>query len=139
MHHTLLATSNPFCAIKQLLEYLSRHQNDANACMANNLKSIPPAAFYTAMPQLVSRVIHDDKETALVVQGILKRVLAKFPQQAMWPLAWLKGSKNDERLAIGEDIFKDAQKSLSKQNQKAMYNLLTVSSSLFKYLTELAK
>jgi hypothetical protein len=75
--------------------------------MANNLKVIPASAFYTAMPQLVSRVIHVDKDTAYVVQGILKRVLVKFPQQAMWPLAWLKGSKKPERLQIGEEIFKE--------------------------------
>lgn len=106
--------------------------------MANNMKAIPQASFYTAMPQLVSRVIHDDKETALVVQGILKRVLIKFPQQAMWPLAWLKGSRNAERLTIGEEIFKDAQRALNKANQKTMYKLLSASSGLFKFLQEVA-
>ena len=117
---------------------LSRHQNEANTFMANNIKSIPPASFYTAMPQLISRVIHDDKETALVVQGILRRVLAKFPQQAMWPLAWLKGSRNADRMRIGEHIFKEAQKSLVKQNQKTSHKMLEASSSLFRYLQELA-
>jgi ATP adenylyltransferase/5',5'''-P-1,P-4-tetraphosphate phosphorylase II len=117
---------------------LARNQNEANLCMANNMKAIPQASFYTAMPQLVSRVIHDDKETALVVQGILKRVLIKFPQQAMWPLAWLKGSRNAERLTIGEEIFKDAQRALNKANQKTMYKLLSASSGLFKFLQEVA-
>jgi serine/threonine-protein kinase ATR len=106
--------------------------------MASNLKSIPPSAFYTAMPQLIARVIHDDKETALVVRGILKRVLTKFPQQAMWPLAWLKGSRNPERLKIGEEIFKDAEKNLSKANRKTMQKLLSGAGSLFKYLQDLA-
>lgn len=116
---------------------LSRHKNEANACMASNLKVIPAAAFYTAMPQLISRVIHTDKETSLVVQNILKRVLVKFPQQAMWPLAWLKGSKKPERLQIGENIFKEAQKTFDKGN-KSMQKLLAETSSLFKFLKDLA-
>jgi hypothetical protein len=118
-------------------ELLNKNKNDANKCMANNLKVIPASAFYTAMPQLVSRVIHVDKDTAYVVQGILKRVLVKFPQQAMWPLAWLKGSKKPERLQIGEEIFKEAQKNLSK-NHKNMEKLLQEASRLFKFLKDLA-
>ena len=105
--------------------------------MANNLKVIPAAAFYTAMPQLISRVIHVDKETSLVVQGILRRVLIKFPHQAMWPLAWLKGSKKPERLDIGEEIFNEAQKVFSK-NHKSMQKLLAGASGLFKFLKEMA-
>lgn len=101
------------------------------------MKGIPAVAFYTAMPQLISRVIHDDEETAMVVKSILQRVLIKFPQQAMWTLAWLKGSRNPERSRIGEEIFKGAQSVLAK-NHKAMSNLLAASHSLFRYLRELA-
>ena len=90
------------------------------------------------MPQLISRVIHDDEETAMVVQTILKRVLVKFPAQAMWPLAWLRGSRSQQRMTIGEDIFNHAQKGLSKGGNKMMFKLLSSSNSLFKFLKELA-
>lgn len=73
----------------------------------------------------------------MVVQGILIRVLTKFPQQAMWPLAWLKGSRNPDRSKIGEEIFNGAQKNLSRKN-KAMQKLLAGSGSLFRYLREIA-
>jgi serine/threonine-protein kinase ATR len=105
--------------------------------MAKNLKSIPSAAFYTAMPQLISRVVHANNETSLVVQGILLRVLTKFPQQAMWPLAWLKGSRNPERSKIGEEIFKNAQRNLTKTS-KAMHKLLAAAHTLFQFLQDLA-
>ena len=107
--------------------------------MAGNLKVIPVAAFYTAMPQLISRVSHIDNDTAYVVQGFLRRVLVYFPHQAMWPLAWLKGSKNPERLQIGEEIFKEAQNFLGKsKNNKAKVKLLSEASKLFKFLKDLA-
>jgi phosphatidylinositol kinase/protein kinase (PI-3 family) len=107
--------------------------------MAKNLKVIPPAAFYTAIPQLVSRVVHRNNETALIVKKILERVLFKFPLQAMWHLAWLKGSKNSDRSRIGEEIFKEAQAVLIKTKHTDMAKILQASSSLFKFLQELAR
>lgn len=107
--------------------------------MTNNTKAIPAAAYYTAMPQLISRVIHNNEDTAKVVKRILERVLTKFPHQAMWHLAWLKGSKNRERKAIGADIFTNAQKALIKNRQIQVSNLLKSSESLFKFLRELAR
>lgn len=120
-------------------EFLTENQNKANLCMADNTKTIPAAAYYTAMPQLLSRVIHNNGDTAKVVKRILERVLAKYPHQAMWHLAWLKGSKNAERSKIGGDIFKGAQKVLIKNRQTQVANLLKASDSLFKYLQDLAR
>ncbi len=73
----------------------------------------------------------------MVVKSILQRVLVKFPQQAMWPLAWLQGSKIPDRAGIGDEIFHGAQKALAK-NHRAMSNLIKVSKNLFEYLRNLA-
>mmetsp|Transcript_3837 Transcript_3837/g.10915 ORF Transcript_3837/g.10915 Transcript_3837/m.10915 type:complete len:159 (+) Transcript_3837:2596-3072(+) len=123
----------------EYLKFLTENQNKANVVMAENIKAIPAAAYYTAMPQLISRVIHKNEDTAKVVKRILERVLIKFPQQAMWHLAWLKGSKNEERSKIGGDIFKGAQRVLIKLRQARVVNLLKASHSLFKHLRDLAK
>lgn len=106
--------------------------------MASQIRDIPPAAFYTAMPQLISRVIHEDRETSMVVKSILQRVLTKFPEQAMWPLAWLKGSKIENRKQIGEEIFNGAQNSLSRQRNRTS-KLIKLSDSLFEHLRKLAR
>lgn len=116
---------------------LRHHQNEANTFMATQVRDIPPIAFYTAMPQLIARVIHDDPETSMVVRSILQRVLVKFPQQAMWPLAWLQGSKIPDRAKIGEQIFQGAEKALAK-NHKHMSVLVRVCKNLFEYLRNLA-
>ena len=91
------------------------------------------------MPQLISRIGHENKETAQVVGGILTRVLTKHPEQAMWSLAWLLNSADKERAAIGEDIFKRAQASLLKRNEKKSQLLLAASRSLFRHLISIAK
>lgn len=105
--------------------------------MAGQLKEIPAVAFYTAMPQLISRVNHDDPEAAMVVKSILQRLLVKFPHQAMWSLAWVEGSKISDRKKIGLEIFMGAQKALAK-NHRASSKLLEVSSNLFDYLRKTA-
>ena len=120
-------------------DFLAENQNSANLLMADNTKAIPAAAYYTAVPQLISRVIHNNEDTAKVVKRILERVLTKFPPQAMWHLAWLKGSKNKERSKIGTDIFKGAQRVLIKNRQPQVANLLKASDSLFKFLQDLAR
>jgi hypothetical protein len=116
---------------------LDDNRSQATGIIARDLKQIPAIAFYTAMPQLIARVTHDDAETALVVQTILQRVLTKFPLEAMWPLAWLKGSKNEDRSKIGEEIFKKTQRHFRRINRK-MEKLLGGAESLFKFLRDLA-
>ena len=107
--------------------------------MASNLKKIHPSAFYTALPQLISHLFDDDTDTTMVVKKILSRVLYKFPEQSMWHFAWLTGSKASERVAIGKEIFKEAQKVLVKTSNIEMVTLLKESESLFRYFRELAR
>jgi serine/threonine-protein kinase ATR len=106
--------------------------------MAQNFSSIPVHAFYTVLPQLISRVIHDNHDTEAIVRGILQRVLSKFPAQAMWPMAWLRLSKVNERKKIGDSIFNEAEKTLMKHTNKTYYKILVASKSLLAYLHELA-
>jgi uncharacterized membrane protein len=107
--------------------------------MASNLKKIPPAAFYTALPQLISHLFHEDDDTTMVVKKILSRVLYKFPEQSMWHLAWLTGSTAVERVNIGREVFMEAQNVLLKTNNHVMVSLLRESGSLFKYFRDLAR
>lgn len=58
-------------------------QRNANDLMATLAKDIPPHQFYTALPQLMSRIGHRDPATQKIVKSVLKRVLTKYPEQAM--------------------------------------------------------
>jgi len=111
----------------------------ANIIMAGLIRTVPPHSFYIALPQIISRVGHDNEDTVEIVKAILKRVLVKFPRHAMWHLAWLRNSANRSRSHCGEEIFKGAQKNLKRHDDKKLYDLLVSSKSLFKYLIDLAK
>lgn len=107
--------------------------------MAKKYRQIPASAFYTAMPQIISRIKHYDVETTTVVRSILRRILVKFPAQAMWPLAWLRQSRERDRCQAGESIFREAERSLQKSSAQTLHALLVASKSLFLYFHKLAK
>lgn len=109
--------------------------------MVKSLASkIPEHLFYTALPQLISRVEHCNNETAKNVAMILRAVLAKYPRQAMWYCGWLRFSKSDQKKKIGDEVFHGAQKMLKRTEKgKATQNLLSASKSLFQFFISLAQ
>ena len=108
--------------------------------MLNNFVKIQAHAFYTAIPQLIAQIVHTNEETASIVQSILTRVLYKFPEQAMWPLAWLRQSKDGGRRRAGEAIFNLAKTKLENHGDKdRLAKLLTASKELFDFLHSMAK
>ncbi len=114
-------------------------QEDVNQFMVTCIKSIPPVAYYSVLPQLISRIGHQDEDTATIVAAILKRQLVKYPAQAMWQLSWLRQSVHDDRRSKGEEMFKVAQKSLRKNEDMKHHDLLGTSKNLILFLTNLAK
>mmetsp|Transcript_21150 Transcript_21150/g.25138 ORF Transcript_21150/g.25138 Transcript_21150/m.25138 type:complete len:673 (+) Transcript_21150:1-2019(+) len=118
---------------------LHRNQDKVNQLVATYVRTIPAISYYNVLPQLISRVGHNDKDTVTIVLAILKRVLTKFPSQAMWSLGWLRHSVHPDRRVKGEDIFKCAQKSLRRSEEMKMHDLLESSKGLFKFLIDLAK
>ena len=63
---------------------------------------IPEHLFYTALPQLISRVLHKNAQTTKIVALILRTVLAKYPRQSLWSCGWLRFSKSDKKKTAGE-------------------------------------
>jgi len=120
-------------------DVLHRNQDKVNQLVATYVRTIPAISYYNVLPQLISRVGHSDNDTVTIVLAILKRVLTNFPSQAMWSLGWLRHSVYPDRKVKGEDIFKGAQKSLRRNEEMKMHDLLESSKSLFKFLIDLAK
>ena len=118
---------------------LADQQHEANALMAEFLQVIPPHSFYTVLPQLISRVMHRDEDTARIVRAILTKVLEKFPPQSMWALGWLRHSVHSTKKKVGEEIFKNAQKALRRKEDMKMHDLLVASKRLFQFLINLAE
>ncbi len=117
----------------------SEMQDEANKIVVEYIKRIPAVAYYSALPQLISRIGHGDDDTVTILHLLLKRVLSKFPAQALWHLGWLRHSIHKDRQKKGEEIFKGAQKTLTRNEDMKMHDLLEGSKSLFKFLIDLAK
>ena len=120
-------------------DHLSQNQEEANQIIVDYVRSIPAISYYSNLPQLISRIGHVDADTVVIVCAILKRVLTKFPSQALWHLGCLRHSGYKDRKKKGEEIYKAAQKSLHRTEDMKMHDLLDASKGLFQFLIELAK
>jgi serine/threonine-protein kinase ATR len=62
-------------------------------------RSVPLAAWLTALPQLISRLCHPHPEVAALARSVVQRLLEAFPQQALWALAAAAKSPDPARKA----------------------------------------
>lgn len=81
---------------------LYESQEQMNRVINSFASKIPEHVFYTALPQLISSVVHTNEETSKNVALILRNVLARYPCQAMWSCGWLRFSKNNMKQKAGE-------------------------------------
>lgn len=92
-------TSQPFDVDD---EGLYDFQVQMNKMINSFASQIAPHLFYTALPQLISSVVHTNGETSKNVALILRNVLARYPGQAMWSCGWLRQSKNEKKKNAGD-------------------------------------
>ncbi|KAI9673387.1 MAG: serine/threonine-protein kinase M1 [Caeruleum heppii] len=62
---------------------------------------LPAFVFYTALPQIVARICHPNKEVFAILQTIIVKVVSTHPQQALWTLLAVVKSSNKDRAARG--------------------------------------
>ena len=59
---------------------------------------LPSYIWLTVYPQLISRICHKNLQVLEILKGIIARVLAKHPRQALWALAAVIRSKEQQRM-----------------------------------------
>lgn len=77
-------------ATKQLQKYFDR---------------VPVFVFYTAMPQMISRITHPDPEVWKQLRNILSRIVAMYPSQALWSLLAVTKASDRSRVEKGQEII----------------------------------
>ncbi|WWC71522.1 uncharacterized protein I206_105480 [Kwoniella pini CBS 10737] len=60
--------------------------------------------FLTAFPQIISRIVHPDQRSALILKKIMAYVIYKYPQQALWPTVGAMQSKRAERKQACQEV-----------------------------------
>jgi serine/threonine-protein kinase ATR len=60
-------------------------------------QELPEYQWFTAFPQLVSRVGHSNPQVSEVLMSIIARVITRYPQQALWSVVGVLQSKKGDR------------------------------------------
>lgn len=84
--------------------------------MRGCLKDLPTYQWLTVLPQLVSRICHQNEEIVRLVKHIITSVLRQYPQQALWIMAAVSKSTVPSRREAAAEIIQSARKDFSQGN-----------------------
>ncbi|KAI0215805.1 Serine/threonine-protein kinase ATR [Lamellibrachia satsuma] len=76
-----------------------------NKLMSGFCQKLAPYQFLTAFPQLISRICHTHADVFAQLKEITARLLATFPQQAMWLMMAVSKSSFQTRVKRCQEIF----------------------------------
>ena len=103
--------------------------------MRGCLKDLPTYQWLTVLPQLVSRICHQNDEVVRLVKHIITSVLRQYPQQALWIMAAVSKSTVPSRKEAATEIIQAARKGFSQVNNGN--NLFIQFASLVDHLIKL--
>ncbi|CAN0845720.1 Serine/threonine-protein kinase ATR [Linum grandiflorum] len=99
------------------------------------LKDLPTYQWLTVLPQLVSRICHQNEDVVHLVKRIITSVLREYPQQALWITAAVSKSKVSSRREAAAAILQEAKKGFGQGNSGI--NLFAQFASLIDHLIKL--
>uniref|UniRef100_A0A2N9HIL2 Serine/threonine-protein kinase ATR n=1 Tax=Fagus sylvatica TaxID=28930 RepID=A0A2N9HIL2_FAGSY len=103
--------------------------------MRGCLNDLPTHQWLTVLPQLVSRICHQNEEIVRLVKHIITSVLRQYPQQALWIMAAVSKSTVPSRREAAAEIIQAARKGFSQGNSGN--NLFVQFASLIDHLIKL--
>ncbi|KAK4562116.1 hypothetical protein RGQ29_004827, partial [Quercus rubra] len=103
--------------------------------MRGCLNDLPAYQWLTVLPQLVSRICHQNEEIVRLVKLIITSVLRQYPQQALWIMAAVSKSTVPSRREAAAEIIQAARKGFSQGNSGN--NLFVQFASLIDHLIKL--
>lgn len=89
--------------------------------MRGCLKDLPTYQWLTVLPQLVSRICHQNDETVRLVKHIITSVLQMYPQQALWTMAAVTKSTVSSRRDAAAEIIQAARRGSAQGGINSMY------------------
>ncbi|XP_065865824.1 serine/threonine-protein kinase ATR isoform X2 [Euphorbia lathyris] len=114
---------------------MKRVHGKVMSIMRGCLKDLPTYQWLTVLPQLVSRVCHQNEEIVKLVKCIITSVLRQYPQQALWIMAAVSKSTVRSRREAAAAILQEAKKGFSQGNSGN--NLFVQFASLIDHLIKL--
>lgn len=85
------------------------------------LKDLPTYQWLTVLPQLVSRICHQNEDIVKLVKHIITSVLKQYPQQALWIMAAVSKSTVPSRREAAAAIIQDARREFPRGDGKSLF------------------
>ncbi|KAD2392970.1 hypothetical protein E3N88_39947 [Mikania micrantha] len=89
--------------------------------MRGCLKDLPTYQWLTVLPQLVSRICHQNDEIVRVVKAIITSVLQQYTQQALWIMAAVSKSTVPSRREAAAEIINNARKGFNQGTPNILF------------------
>ncbi|CAN4112596.1 unnamed protein product [Withania somnifera] len=102
--------------------------------MRGCLNDFPTYQWLTVLPQLVSRICHQNEEIVRLVKYIITSVLRKYPQQALWTMAAVTKSTVPSRREAAAEIINAARR---KSNEASVSSLFVQFAMFIDHLIKL--
>ncbi|XP_021753008.1 serine/threonine-protein kinase ATR-like isoform X1 [Chenopodium quinoa] len=97
---------------------LKNVQGKVMSIMRGCLKDLPTYQWLAVLPQLVSRICHQNEEIVRLVKHIITSVLRQYPQQAIWLMAAVSKSAVPSRRQAAAEILQAARKGPSPDSRR---------------------
>lgn len=91
-----------------------KNLNTLNTSITKYGGRLPPWMFYTAFPQIMSRIVHPNDTVREHIQNIIIKVVTTHPQQALWSLTAVCKSTSRDRSSRGARTTAQIKESLGK-------------------------
>ncbi|CAK9143133.1 unnamed protein product [Ilex paraguariensis] len=83
-------------------------------------KDLPTYQWLTVLPQLVSRICHQNEEIVRLVKLIITSVVRQYPQQALWIMAAVSKSTVPSRREAASEIIQAARRRSTQGGSNAL-------------------
>ncbi|KAI4194332.1 MAG: hypothetical protein LQ350_007823 [Teloschistes chrysophthalmus] len=101
----------------------------ANRQVKKYCDRLPPFVFYTALSQIVARIVHPNPTVHPLLVAIVAKVVGYHPQQALWTLLAVVKSSSKNRALRGRQcldrIYENAKRAKSDADAKELRTMIT--------------
>lgn len=106
-------------------------ENKVNKGFNNLVRTLPKALWLTAMPQLLSRLLHPSQRVQDSLVTLLASIVAAYPDQSLWFVVPVTRSRDSARASRAKRIV---QKALATAKDEYVAAVLQAGSSIVKEL-----
>ncbi|KAF2843387.1 hypothetical protein M501DRAFT_994296 [Patellaria atrata CBS 101060] len=100
----------------EMAEQKSKNLEYIHRCQKKYLDRLPAFIFYTAFPQIITRISHPNRQVWEILSQLIIKIVSHHPQQALWSLLAVVKSRDALRANRGQNVLSRV-KEISKKGR----------------------